>query len=228
MTMPVMQGSPAAATDIVDDATLEFNYGMARWARPERLALLHPVAGELVADAAHGAEAQRWLSRFILESWNLAEPFCFEVESENRLTLLQPKTLERLTEQAGLLVFAPAMQSTISRVQREQIVAELGTERRQFAMTRYPLFRKLVDGIEPQTGEPKSVTLDQIRAAGWQLLFDCFSRTDAAFIKRLELKLPVGIDPEIADNGASMESTWPLFRRLLKLEWPQEWTRCFC
>lgn len=211
------------------DEIRTFNYRPAFWARPERLDPLRPAGLDLEVLRAH-PRAERRVSRWLIDRWGLADPYVFEFDREpQRLALMPAKTLENLAERLGLLRYAPVLRTLIARADRQRVAEALGEERRHYAVSRSRLYVPTSPengaGAVEKTGAVPS--LAEVVREGWQGLLSCIDTRNPALRRRLELKLP----PEVtlgdgAESAAEDRSPWPLLRRVIKLEFPSEWTAC--
>lgn len=213
-----------------DAELLRFNYQISQWALPERLTVLHPHIHK-VLKSSPGPQGARWLSRMVLEKWNLPEPFCFNINQQSRLALLPPNVLTRLADQVGILLYAPVIQTAISRDDRKKVLEMAGSQWRQFAVTRLPFLRSRLTPLhQSELGQSvlgdSDVVFSKIQQAGWIIVLTCIDSDSPAVIKRLELKLPLEVSlpdrPEVSACDA-----WAVVKRLIKMDWPQEWVRCF-
>lgn len=226
------------------DLLLAFNYRVAEWARSDRLKAMNPVLERLVGPGPgpRPPKVCRWITRWILEEWNLEEPYCLELKGpRERLWLLAPGSLEGLAEQAGLLLHARVMQLCIERPRRQALVEAIGRERREFAVSRYPLYARRLAALEGAAAGAPGWSLEAIRRDGWRCLLACLEPgAPEAFRRRVELKLPPDVALPADGNNASgddatvaaaclpADGAWGLVERILRLERPGEWTLCCC
>jgi len=212
------------------DKIRSFNYRPASWARPDRLDPLRPKGLDLEALRVH-PRAERRVSRWLIGRWGLAEPYVFDFDSEaQRLALMPAATLESLSERLGLLRYGPVLRTLIARADRQRVAEALGEERRHYAVSRSRLYMPTSPTDENETMEHRREvpSLAEVMREGWQGLLSCIDTRNPALRRRLELKLP----PEVTlDDGAAPagedRSPWPLLRRVIKLEFPSEWTACY-
>ena len=203
---------------------IEFNYHPAAWARADRLGRLCPMVAD-VNRLRLNPRAERFVSRFILSTWQLPEPYIFDFQSpEHRLVLVSADPLEQLAERLGLLAYSDVIRLCVRRDERARIAEAIGEPCRQYALAAAVRYGSALNGAACR---PEDLSLDLVRSAGWRCVLACARSAAPAALRRFELKLPLGVELDM-DVNRSGSTAWPLVERVLKSEFRGEWEACCC
>ena len=185
------------------------------------------VAGyaEMFRMATDVANAERWLSRYLIDTFGLADRYWFDFSAPRaRLALLDRRALQDVCIHVGLVLRGPELRAEVNGVAMKRLRQDLGAEALDFAFKTAPLIGAPEDfSLNAGVGD---VRLD-LMACGAAYAVHVKAAVDAAYARRFFLKFPQALSTplqghiEKSYNEEDDEVLSPLTRRVMKEVAPQ-------
>lgn len=138
-----------------------------------------------------GAAAERWVSRHLLDAFDLAGRYWEDFSAPRaRLALLDRQTLQAVLFHVGLVLRGGEIRGELNGARVKQLRAEIGAAAMDFVVKVAPLYGAVPElAYEPELADPRA----RLMLIGAAYSVHRTAAADAAYIMRLAFKLPNGL-----------------------------------
>ncbi|WP_422134875.1 SctK family type III secretion system sorting platform protein [Endozoicomonas sp. ALD040] len=165
----------------------------------------------LVKQLRKAGNADFHLSHFLLKEFDLSNDFDYDFdEKHKRVALADEEAITKLAFYLGIILNESVIRNTLRKRERLLLKKTLGEDGFRFAVKKAQFFSRIGTDLGP------SFLIDwdhldsfkrYLTQSGFQVLGRAFSESSPAFIKRLELKLPVSFRDTIWSSDRSSEKS---------------------
>ncbi|MGI9283346.1 MAG: SctK family type III secretion system sorting platform protein [Endozoicomonas sp.] len=199
---PNLQGDPQLE---LFQSVAEFNLYLVRFIHHSWLKTIK--LSPLVKQLRKAGNADYHLSHFLLEEFGLANDYDYEFdERHKRVALADEYAIQKLALYLGIILNENIIRNTIRKQERLLLEQALGEEAFRFAVKKAQFFSRVGSDLGPSfliDWDHLDSFKNYLLQSGFQVIGRAFSDSSPAFLKRLELKLPVSFRDHIQSTEKS-------------------------